>query len=149
MSNFVRAKPTDAAAVRLLVRSAYAKWVAVTGREPLPMTADYESAIKNHIIDMIMMNGEIIGLIELVPEQDCVLIENVAVKPSEWGKGYGRTLMTHAIDVAHLLKRNRIRLYTNKLMAQNISMYQKLGYTIDRVEKVPDRGEAVHMSKDV
>ncbi len=113
------------------------------------MTADYDSAIKNHIIDMIVMDGEIIGLIELVPEQDCVLIKNVAVKPSEWGKGYGRSLMTHAIDVAHLLKRNRLRLYTNKLMAQNISMYQKLGYTIDRVEKIPDSGEAVHMSKDV
>lgn len=113
------------------------------------MTADYDSAIKNHIIDMIVIDGEIIGLIELVPEPDCVLIENVAVAPSEWGKGYGRSLMAHAIEVARLLKRNRLRLYTNKLMAQNIALYQRLGYSIDKVEKVPDRGEAVHMSKNV
>ena len=39
-----RATPSDAAAVRDLTWAAYAKWVVVLGREPLPMTADYEEA---------------------------------------------------------------------------------------------------------
>jgi hypothetical protein len=46
-----RATPDDAAAVRDLVRAAYAKWVPVLGREPKPMTADYDQAIRNHILD--------------------------------------------------------------------------------------------------
>lgn len=34
------AEPADATAIRDIVRAAYAKWVPVIGREPLPMRAD-------------------------------------------------------------------------------------------------------------
>ncbi|HZY55656.1 MAG TPA: GNAT family N-acetyltransferase, partial [Reyranella sp.] len=37
---FRSAAPGDAAAIRALVRAAYAKWVPVLGREPRPMQAD-------------------------------------------------------------------------------------------------------------
>ena len=39
-------RPEDAHIVRALVRSAYAKWVPVIGREPLPMVADYDRAVR-------------------------------------------------------------------------------------------------------
>ena len=39
-----RATPSDAAAIRDLTREAYAKWVPLIGREPKPMTADYDAA---------------------------------------------------------------------------------------------------------
>jgi N-acetylglutamate synthase-like GNAT family acetyltransferase len=146
---FRRAGPADVVAVRRLVRAAYAKWVPVIGREPLPMTADYERAVRDHVIDLILVNGEIVGLIELVTEPDCILIENVAVKPSEWGKSYGQALMSHAVGVAKLLGRRRIRLYTNKLMAQNIALYEKLGYIVDKEERTSDGRDAVHMSTTI
>ena len=41
-----RAGPSDALAVRELTRQAYAKWVPVIGREPTPMTADYERIVR-------------------------------------------------------------------------------------------------------
>jgi hypothetical protein len=47
------ANAEDAEAVRLLVRRAYAKWVPVLGREPLPMIADYDRAIREHAIDLV------------------------------------------------------------------------------------------------
>src|SRR5262249_23499116 len=37
------AAPAEAAAVRTLLRAAYAPYVEVIGREPAPMTADYEA----------------------------------------------------------------------------------------------------------
>ena len=37
-----QAVATDAAAIRELTRAAYAKWVPLIGREPKPMTANYE-----------------------------------------------------------------------------------------------------------
>ena len=49
-----RAGLGDAAAVRALTRSAYAKWVPVIGREPKPMTADYAEAVRRHAIDSSM-----------------------------------------------------------------------------------------------
>jgi GNAT superfamily N-acetyltransferase len=146
MLDFVRSTSKDAPAVRDLVRSAYAKWVPVMGREPIPMTADYDRAIRTHMIDLMIVDNELCGLIELVPEPDCVLVLNVAVRPDQAGKGYGRALMAHAEDVARALGRGRLRLFTNKLMAGNIVLYQRLGYTLDREERTPDGRDVVHMS---
>jgi GNAT superfamily N-acetyltransferase len=149
VSRFIRAEFKDAAAIRHLVRSAYAKWVPIMGREPKPMTADYDLAIRSHIVDLLLIENELVGLIELVPEQDCVLIENVAVEPSQTGKGYGRALMMHAVDVARSLGRERLRLYTNKLMARNVALYRMLGYVIDREETTPDGRNVVHTSTTI
>ena len=54
----VRATKGDADAVRSLVRSAYAKWIPVIGREPKPMGADYEHAVSTilSICSMPMAN---------------------------------------------------------------------------------------------
>jgi hypothetical protein len=45
------AEASDADAIRTLTREAYAKWVPVTGREPLPMRVDYAEAVKTHRFD--------------------------------------------------------------------------------------------------
>ena len=58
-----RATPSDAAAIRNLTRAAYAKWVPVLSREPLPMTADYDAAVGDHIVDMLHVDGKTAALI--------------------------------------------------------------------------------------
>jgi GNAT superfamily N-acetyltransferase len=141
-----RATPDDAAAVRVLVRSAYAKWVPVIGREPKPMTADYDQAVRDHIVDLLFVDDRLTAVIELVVEPDGVLIENVAVRPDQAGKGHGQALMAHAVEVARSIGRRRLRLYTNKLMRENITLYQRLGYAIDREETTSDGRQIVHMS---
>ena len=52
-----QAVAADAAAVRALTREAYAKWVAITGREPLPMRVDYVEALAQHRFDLIHEDG--------------------------------------------------------------------------------------------
>jgi N-acetylglutamate synthase-like GNAT family acetyltransferase len=141
-----RATPDDVAAVRVLVRAAYAKWVPVLGREPKPMTADYDQAVRNHIVDLLFVGDRLTAVIELVVEPECVLIENVAVRPDQAGGGHGQASLAHAVEVARSIGRKRLRLYTNSLMAENISLYQRLGYAIDREETTPDGRQIVHMS---
>ena len=75
-------RPDDADAVRALTREAYAKWLPVIGREPLPMTADYATALRIHGFDVLWVGDTMAGLIETVPKADHLLIENVAVSPS-------------------------------------------------------------------
>jgi ribosomal protein S18 acetylase RimI-like enzyme len=141
-----RAAAADAAAVRALTRAAYAKWVPLIGREPKPMQADYERAVAEHRIDLALLNGEIAGLIETIDRPDHLLIENVAVAPAFQGRGLGRRLMAHAEHLARELGRAEIRLYTNARFAENIALYLRLGYRIDREEQSP-YGAAVYMSK--
>lgn len=143
-----RAAAADAAAVRALTRAAYARWVPLIGREPKPMQADYERAVVEHRIDLALLNGEIAGLIETIDQADHLLIENVAVAPSFQGRGLGRRLMVHAEQIARELGRAEIRLYTNGRFTENIALYRRLGYRIDREERGP-YGVAVHMSKPV
>jgi ribosomal protein S18 acetylase RimI-like enzyme len=136
----------DASAVRELTRAAYAKWVAVIGREPTPMGADYARAVREHRIDLAFVEGELAGLIEMIPEDDALLIENVAVAPAFQGRGIGRRLLDHAETVAAWLGKPRIRLYTNRAFAENVALYERAGYRIDREE--PYRGGfAVYLSK--
>jgi N-acetylglutamate synthase-like GNAT family acetyltransferase len=83
----------DAAAVRDLTLAAYSKRVALLGREPEPMTADYDLAVRDHIVDMLHLDGDLAALIEMYPEADHLLIVNVAVSPNHQGRGLGRALL--------------------------------------------------------
>jgi ribosomal protein S18 acetylase RimI-like enzyme len=141
-----RALPADAEAVRTLVRQAYAKWVPLIGREPKPMTANYATAVRLNRIDLACEDGKLAGLIETIDRSDDLLIENVAVGPSFQGRGLGRTLMAHAERVAAAQSYRTIRLYTNKAFAENVALYLRLGYRIDREEESA-LGVTVYMSK--
>ncbi len=64
--------------MRDLTRRAYARWVPVLGREPAPMTADDGAALRHHRIDLLTVDGDWAGLIETVPVEGHLLVENVA-----------------------------------------------------------------------
>ena len=141
-----RALPSDAAAVRELTHAAYAKWVPAIGREPTPMTVDYDVRVRDHRIELLHLGGRLVALIELVPEAADLLIENVAVLPAFQGRGYGRRLLAHAETVAASLGLAATRLYTNPLFAGNVQFYGRLGYQVDREEPFKG-GVTVYMSK--
>ena len=141
-----QALASDAPAIRELTRSAYAKWVPLIGREPKPMTADYAAAVGKHRFDLLYVEGTLAALVETIREADHLLVENVAVSPSFQGRGLGRKLMAHAETLAAASGYGEIRLYTNQRFAENIELYRKLGYRLDR-EEVLSIGTVVHMSK--
>lgn len=146
MAELRRAGPSDAAAVRALTRAAYAKWVPLIGREPKPMSADYDEAVVRDRIDLFHVDGALAALIQLIEEPGCLLVENVAVSPDFQGRGYGQRMMAHAETVAAELGLPKLRLYTNKAFAENIALYLKLGYQLDG-EEVLANGVRVDMSK--
>jgi GNAT superfamily N-acetyltransferase len=139
---------SDQDAIRCLTRDAYAKWVPAIGREPKPMTADYAEALRDNRFDLLFMDGQLAALVETIMEDDCLLIENIAVGPAWQGRGFGRRLMAHADRVAAALGFSKIRLYTNAMFVENIQYYQRLGYQIDSEDAFPG-GFVTHMSKPV
>jgi ribosomal protein S18 acetylase RimI-like enzyme len=143
-----RAGAEDAAFIRALTREAYAKWVPLIGREPLPMQADYDAAVRDHRIDLLHLDGKLAALIEMIPGEGHLLIENVAVAPDYQGRGLGRRLMAHAEQVAAAMGYGEIRLYTNQRFAENVALYLRLGYRITNEEKFAG-GVVVHMNKRI
>jgi ribosomal protein S18 acetylase RimI-like enzyme len=136
----------DVDAIRALTREAYAKWVDLIGREPLPMRVDYSDAIRKHRFDLLYVDGRLAALIETVPEDDYLLIENVAVLPALQGRGFGTRLLKLAEELAASSGLAGTRLYTNKLFLPNIRLYEALGYRVEREEEL-NGGVAVHMTK--
>jgi ribosomal protein S18 acetylase RimI-like enzyme len=138
----------DVAAITALTRSAYAKWVPLTGREPLPMKVNYAAAIATHRFDLLFMDADLAGLIETLLRDADLLIENVAVAPNFQKRGFGRTLIAHAEQVAARAGRRYVRLYTNARFDENLRLYTSLGYTVEREEPL-NGGVAIHMFKPV
>lgn len=141
-----RATEKDAEAVRLLTRAAYAKWVPLIGREPLPMQADYDSAVTEHLVDLLEIDGRLAGLIEMIPEPEWLLIENLAVAPAFQRCGYSRVLIDRGQAMASALQLKGLRLFTNKLFGSNVDLYLRHGFAVDREEPFMG-GVTVHMSK--
>lgn len=131
--------------VRDLILVAYAKWLNVTPRKPRPMTANYHDAFREHRFDCLYSNGVLAGVLETVPQDDQLVVVNVAVDPKHQGLGYGFRLMRYAEELAKNAKLSGTRLRTNKLMQENIALYERLGYQFEK-ETHHDQGTvAVHM----
>jgi ribosomal protein S18 acetylase RimI-like enzyme len=146
LADLQRASPTDVPAIRQLVRDAYAKWVPVMGREPMPMLADYDLAVREHEVDLAYLDGQLAALIELIVHPDHLFIENIAVAPGNQGLGLGRHMLAHAEVRARELGLSEMRLLTAQEMVGNAAFYQSVGYGIDRTEPFKG-GFTVYMSK--
>ena len=142
------AVPANAAMIRALVRAAYARWVPILGREPLPMNADYQRAVQEHQIDVLYVDGRMMGLIEMIIYPDHLWIENVAITPESQGKGFGRQLLDHAERRAARAGCPEIRLLTNAAFEANVALYRAIGYDIDRQEAFMG-GTTVYMRKRI
>ena len=95
----------------------------------MPMTADYDHAVRAHWVDLYEEDGELIALIETIPQDDHLLIENVAVRPDRHNAGLGDALMRHAGALAREAGLTELRLYTNGAFARNLAFYAKRGFT--------------------
>jgi GNAT superfamily N-acetyltransferase len=113
------------------------------------MTANYEQAVADHVIDLFEEGGRPIALIEVIPRPSHLLIENVAVLPDRHGKGIGGLLLKRADAIARSLGLSELRLYTNALFSANISFYAHRGFEEFLREPHAAGGEVVHMKKSV
>ncbi len=143
-----RVGTSDAVAVRDIVRAAYAKWVPVIGREPMPMKVDYAEAIVRNRIDLLETGVMAVGLIETILHDDHLYIENIAVRPEFHGRGYGRHLLAHAEDIAFSADYGEIRLLTNAAFAANVSLYERCGYVVTHTEPFMG-GTTLYLSKQL
>jgi GNAT superfamily N-acetyltransferase len=123
-----QAEPADRTVIERIVREAYIRYVSRIGRAPVPMNDDYQLRISEGVVQVLTIQGEIAGLVVLLPRADYLLLDNVAVTPERQGSGLGRRLVAFAEAEALRLGYTEIRLYTNIAMYENLAIYTKLGY---------------------
>ncbi|MBB4105104.1 GNAT family N-acetyltransferase [Allorhizobium borbori] len=123
-----KANPEDQAAVQAIVMAAYAHYIDRNGLTPGPMKDDYAALIAAGRVNVLRDETGVAGVLVLIPEEDCLLLDNVAVSPTAQGKGYGRILLDYAESIARAMSFARIRLYTQVIMTENQAIYAKRGY---------------------
>ena len=137
------ARAGDLPQIESLVEAAYAKYVPRIGMRPIPMDDDYAARVERSEAWVL---GDVDALIVLVPDEEWLLVDNVAVRPDVQGRGLGRRLLAFAEDEALRRGYRELRLYTNEKMTENRALYARLGYEeIDR-ETITGR-HAVWMRK--
>ena len=141
-----RAVPGDVRAVSAVVQAAYAPYVPRIGREPAPMTADYESLVTAGEVWVGETDGRVVGVLVIRASGDALELENVAVDPVEQGLGHGRALVSFAESRARECGLAAVELYTNEAMAENIELYPRLGY-IETGRRVEDGYRRVYFRK--
>lgn len=139
-----QAKQYDAAELKTVTRAAYAEWAVLLGRDPLPMIADYNEALKIHRFDTLRKSGIICALIETELREDSLWIENIAILPRFQGQGIGRWFLNLAQDLAREANLYKLTLYTNAKMERNIRIYKKYGFQVEK-EEIVEHGIVVHM----
>ena len=124
-----RRSPTTPAPSPACVRAAYARYVERIGREPAPMTADYDALIAAGEVWVIREGEGVSGVLVLRPQPPALLVENVAVAPDRQGAGLGRALMALRGGARARRGARRGVLYTNERMTENLRFYPALGFT--------------------
>jgi ribosomal protein S18 acetylase RimI-like enzyme len=119
---------SDASQVAELVDAAYGHYVERIGMLPGPMTEDYARVIRDARVTVAERDGAIVGVIVLNLTDEGFVIENVAVAPTERGRGLGRILLELAEDEARRAGFTSIYLYTHEKMAENLKLYSRIGY---------------------
>lgn len=122
------ATANDIAAIERIVAEAYSPYVLRIGKTPGPMLDDYPARVAQGAVHVLEAQEEVQAILVLIPEADCLLLDNIAVSPAAQGKGYGRHLLKFAEAEARRLGYSNIRLYTQEKMTENITIYSSYGY---------------------
>jgi GNAT superfamily N-acetyltransferase len=140
------ARIEDCAAVEAIVQAAYAVYLPRIGRKPAPMLDDYATLIRDQLVHVVEEDGVICGIVVLIPKENMLLIDNIAVAPRAQGGGYGRILMEFAEQCAFTTGCDLITLYTNEAMTENLALYSRVGF-VETHGAVEDGLRRVYMAK--
>lgn len=142
-----QAKPDDAAAIREIAEASYARYVPRIGRRPAPMDADIDAQIGQGVL-YVYDDAKPLGYIAFWPERGAMVLDAVGVAPEASGRGIGKALIGFCEAEAARLGLDRISLYTNAKMTENLSMYPHLGY-VETHRMVQDGFDRVFFEKPV
>ncbi len=138
----------DRPAVEAIVSAAYSPYVPRIGRKPGPMLDDYAALIREGRVYVVDRGGAVKGILVLIPEQDAMLLDNVAVAPDAQGSGVGRVMLQFAEKAAMEAGYATVRLYTNEAMTENLELYAKIGYA--ETHRAEEKGlRRVYMAKAI
>jgi len=98
----------------------------------------------NGYIFFARFNGEIVGTVALINEDECYELSKMAVSPKYRGMKIGQQLMDKCIEFSKQQGWGKIMLYSNRSLTPAINLYRKVGFY-----EVPVENEALYERADI
>lgn len=123
-----RAEASDAPLAASIAEAAYAEYLAVLDRPPVPVTDDHAARIAAGEMWIALCGADPAGMLVLETEADHLAIFSIAILPAHQRKGLGQFMLHFAEQQARAAGLGVMRLYTNAKMVRNIAVYTRAGY---------------------
>lgn len=123
------ATAADVGTIERIVAAAYTPYIARIGKPPGPMLDDYTALVGQGVAYVVERQAQVAGVIILLPHDDHLFVDNVAVDPTFRGQGLGRELLEFAEFTARATAVAELRLYTHELIHENIALYSRAGWS--------------------
>ncbi len=138
-----RALENDAADLTDCFEAAYDRYKSQIPNLP-DVTTGLVDDIRNRTVWVAVAQGRTVGGLVLIIDSDRAMLANVAVADSARGIGLGRALIDVAARECQTRGVKTLSLTTHAAMAENIALYEHLGWDVS------DRsGNKVHMEKRI
>ena len=111
-----------------VVKQAYKLYIPRMDREPAQLSADYAGTIRAGHVHVVVEDHRVVGLIILVPHDDWLHADTVAVHPAFQHRGIGARLFRYAELEALRSGVPEIRMILDEQMTENIAYYSEHGY---------------------
>jgi GNAT superfamily N-acetyltransferase len=113
---------------------------------PLTQTLDaLRTDFENQVILKASVNGIIVGSVRGYMEKGTCFIGRFMVHPDSRNKGIGKQLMNRI--EAYFPDAERFELFTGHKSERNLYLYQKLGYSVYRTDKITNNLALVFLEK--
>jgi N-acetylglutamate synthase-like GNAT family acetyltransferase len=130
MAHTIRpATAADAPTIAALVDRAYEPYLSRMDRTPAPMLDDYVKLVADGVVTVFEDGGQVRGVLVAWVDGDSFYVDNLAVDPDVQGKGVGRALLGVADELGRGAGCQRLWLYTNAVMSENLEYYARHGFT--------------------
>jgi GNAT superfamily N-acetyltransferase len=143
--HFRAAEPFDLPVIQKCVEAAYRPYVAHLGVEPAPLHTDYAEYIRlGNVLVAETEDRDFVGILLTYLDGTSLVVDNVAILPKYQRKGALVEICAEIVRLARAANAETIRTFTNQKLTRNIAMYERLGLSVARIERMEDR-VAVHM----
>lgn len=150
MIEISRAQVDDAARILELQKLAYQSEARLYNDFEIPpllqTLAEMRDDLARKIVLKAVVAGEIVGSVRAFKQAETVHIERLIVRPEHQKRGLGTALM-QKIET-FFPGASRFELFTGHKSAGNIRLYERLGYTIFKSEKISVELAFVFMEKN-
>lgn len=133
-----QARSDEGPQLAAIAAEAYGKYAGQLAEPPAPLLLDYDEVARAGRTYVAEDAAGLLGMVTVEPGDPHLVLRNLAVRPSDQGRGIGRRLVALVEDLARTAQQRGVRLWTRTEMSETIAFYKSLDYVVTHFDQTAD-----------